>query len=95
MKHENVLIRPIVTEKSTMLREKQNKYLFIVHKDSNKMLVADALKKMFNVTPLDVKILNIKGKQKRVRYKLGFTSSQKKAIIKLKQGDKIPIFEGA
>jgi large subunit ribosomal protein L23 len=95
MKHSIVLIRPVVTEKSTMLRDKGNKYTFIVHKDSNKMAVLDALKKMFNVTPLYVRIMNIKGKRKKVRYKYGYTASYKKAIITLKKGDKIPIFEGA
>jgi large subunit ribosomal protein L23 len=95
MKHENILIRPVVTEKSTLLRDKQNKYTFLVHKDSNKLLVLDALKKMFNVTPLEVRMMNVRGKLKKVRYKYGFTSSYKKAIITLKKGDKIPIFEGA
>ncbi len=95
MKHNEIILKPIVTEKSTLMREKHNKYSFVVHGDANKIMVADAVKKLFQVTPLAVNIVNVKGKKKRVRYKYGFTSSYKKAIIALKKGDKISIFEGA
>ena len=95
MRDDQIILRPIMTEKSTMLRDAYNKYSFIVHKDANKILIKNAIKNLFDVTPLKVNIINIRGKKKRVRYKFGYTSSFKKAIITLKQGDKIGIFEGA
>ena len=95
MRIDQLILRPVMTEKSTMLRHKYNKYTFIVHKNANKILVQDAIKNLFDVTPIKVNIINVRGKKKRVRYKLGYTSSYKKAIITLKQGEKIGIFEGA
>ncbi len=95
MEAENIIIRPVVTEKSTNYREKQNVYVFIVSRDANKIQIKKAINDLFNVDPLSVNTLNIKGKLKRVRYKYGYTSSYKKAYIKLKDGDKIAIFEGA
>lgn len=95
MRIDQLILRPVVTEKSTMLRNKYNKYTFIVHKNANKISVQDAIKNLFDVTPIKVNIINIRGKKKRVRYKLGYTSSYKKAVITLKQGEKIGIFEGA
>ncbi len=95
MRIDQLIIRPVMTEKSTMLRNKYNKYTFIVHKNANKISVQDAIKNLFDVTPLNVNIINVRGKKKRVRYKLGYTSSYKKAIITLKEGEKIGIFEGA
>jgi large subunit ribosomal protein L23 len=95
MKHSEVIIRPLVTEKSTSMREKFNKYSFVVHKDANKIVIKEAIKKLFNVTPLSVNVVNVMGKKKRQRYNYGFTSSYKKAIVALKKGEKIGIFEGA
>ncbi len=95
MRNDQIILRPIMTEKSTMLKDAYNKYTFVVHKSANKILIKDAIKSLFDVTPLKVNILNVRGKKKRVRYKYGYTASYKKAIITLKQGDKISIFEGA
>lgn len=94
MREDEIIIRPLMTEKSTLLRDKDNKYSFIVHKDANKISIANAVKILFKVTPVNVNILNIKGKLKKVRAKFGYTSSYKKAIVTLKKGDKIGIFEG-
>jgi len=49
---------------------------------------------VFGVQPVTCTVMNIKGKRKRVRYKLGYTSSWKKAIVTLKEGEKIELFEG-
>jgi large subunit ribosomal protein L23 len=95
MRPDEIIIRPIVTEKSTLLREKYNKYMFVVNKCANKILIKDAVKKIFNVAPTAVNIINVKGKKKRVRYRYGYTSSYKKAIISLNKNDKIGLFEGA
>jgi large subunit ribosomal protein L23 len=95
MRDDEIIVSPLMTEKSTLLRDKENKYSFIVSKDANKILVAGAVKRLFNVTPVSVNILNIKGKLKKVRAKYGFTSSYKKAVVTVKKGEKIGIFEGA
>ncbi|MBN2546169.1 MAG: 50S ribosomal protein L23 [Spirochaetes bacterium] len=95
LRDDQIIIKPHITEKTTNLRESQNKYVFIVHKNANKIMIKNAIKKIFNIMPLDVNVINIKGKGKRVRYKYGFTSSFKKAVVTLKKGDKIAIFEGA
>ena len=95
MRTDQIILRPVMTEKSTMIRNKYNKYTFIVHKNANKISVQDAIKNLFDVTPIKVNIINVRGKKRRVRYKLGYTSSYKKAIITLKQGERIGIFEGA
>lgn len=95
MREDQIILKPHITEKSTGLREKENKYTFIVHKDANKIMVRKAIQKLFNFKPIEVKIMNIDGKRKRVRYKFGYTASYKKAIVTLKKGDKIGIFEGA
>ncbi len=89
-----ILIRPVLTEKATFLREKFNKYVFIVHKKADKISIKRAIKEIFNVEPIAVNIINKMGKKKRVRYKYGYTPSIKKAIVTLKKGDKIGIFEG-
>lgn len=94
MELDKVLIKPMVTEKSTNLQKQLNKYVFIVDKDADKITIARAVKQMFNVTPVSINVINCKGKVKRVRYKSGRTASKKKAIITLKKGDKIGIFEG-
>ncbi|HNZ26225.1 MAG TPA: 50S ribosomal protein L23 [Spirochaetota bacterium] len=89
-----VLIKPVITEKSTSIRDKQNKYVFVVDKKADKITICRAIKNMFNVSPLKINVVNVNGKLKRVRYKYGFTSSFKKAVVTLKKGDKIAIFEG-
>lgn len=91
---DKVIIKPVITEKSTLIRDKQNKYVFIVDKKADKISIYKAVKNMFNVSPLKINVINVGGKLKRVRYKYGFTSSFKKAVITLKKGDKIAIFEG-
>ena len=91
---ETIIIRPYITEKTTLLREKFNKYTFIVAKEANKISIERAVKAMFNVMPLKINIVNVRGKLKRQRYKYGYTSSLKKCVLTLKKGDKISIFEG-
>ncbi len=91
---ETVIIRPYVTEKTTHLREKFNKYTFVVSKDADKISIERTVKAMFNVVPLKINVVNVRGKLKRQRYKYGYTSTFKKCVLTLKKGDKIPIFEG-
>jgi len=90
---EDIIIEPVVTEKSNTMRE-SNKYTFKVDARANKKQIKKAIEDVFEVKPVKCNIINRKGKPKRVRYKIGYTSSWKKAIITLKQGDTIRIFEG-
>ena len=92
MNKEDIIIHPIITEKSTALQE-EGKYCFKVDKRANKKEVMRQVKEIFNVDPVSCNIINVKGKKKRERYKLGYTSSWKKAIVTLKKGQKIEFFE--
>ncbi len=88
----DIIIRPVITEKATELA-KQNKYVFRVHKKANKDMIEKAINSIFGVTPEKVNVMIVRGKRKRVRYNYGYTASWKKAIVTLKEGDKIEIFE--
>lgn len=93
MNSNDIIIRPIISEKTTELMEQQ-KYVFQVARDSNKLTVKKALKELFNVTPEKVNILNVRGKNRRLRFRVGKKAAWKKAIVTLRAGDKIEIFEG-
>lgn len=89
----DILIKPIVTEKSMSLLE-GNKYTFLVSPEANKVEVKKAVEDLFKVKVLKVNTMVVKGKQKRVRNIIGRTSDRKKAIVTLREGDKIELFEG-
>ncbi|MDD2444315.1 MAG: 50S ribosomal protein L23 [Desulfotomaculaceae bacterium] len=89
----DILRKPVITEKSTSLLE-ENKYTFIVDPRSNKTEIKYAVENVFKVKVLKVNTMNVKGKYKRVRNIRGKTPDTKKAIVTLKKGDKIEIFEG-
>ena len=91
---EDIIIEPIVTEKSNTLKE-TNKYTFRVDARANKLQVIRAIESVFEVKPINCRIINVKGKPKRVRYKKGYTSQWKKAIVTLASGQTIQSFEGA
>jgi large subunit ribosomal protein L23 len=90
-----VLRRPLITEKSTILQDAQNKYAFEVDTRANKVQVKSAVEEAFNVKVTDVNIATIKGKRKRFGPKLVKRPSWKKAVVSLRPGDRIQIFEGA
>jgi large subunit ribosomal protein L23 len=92
MDYNDVIIKPVLSEKSTDLAE-MRKYVFRVSSKANKHLVKKAVKEIFNVEPVSINIINVRGHRKRVRYSYGFTASWKKAIVTLKEGDKIELFE--
>ena len=87
----NVIVRPIVSERSYDLME-QGKYTFEVAKNARKEEIADAVEKIFNVHVVKVNTMNVRGKMKRVRYQSGMTRSWKKAIVKVADGESIEIF---
>ena len=90
--HE-VLRRPLVTEKSTALQA-HGKYAFEVDIDANKKQIKEAVEKAFKVKVTAVNVINVTGATKRVGRKLTTSPSWKKAIVTLKTGDKIQLFEG-
>ncbi len=87
----SIIIRPVITERSTDMME-LNRYTFEVAKSANKIEIAKAIEKIFDVTVLSVNTLRVKPKPKRVRYQLGYTRTWKKAIVTLKDGDTIELF---
>lgn len=88
-----VLRRPLVTEKSAILQA-QGKYLFEVAKVANKNQVKQAVEKTFDVQVTAVNVMTVHGKTRRMGRRIFTTPSWKKAIVTLKPGDKIELFEG-
>ena len=91
-----IIIRPIVTEKLTAQGEKQNRYGFEVARASNKVQIKQAVEKEYNVTVTGVRTM-ICGGRRRTRYTKsivlhGFTSTYKKAIVTVKQGETIDLY---
>ncbi len=89
-----VIRKPIVTEKSSLQKEESNKVTFEVDKRANKIEIKQAVQGLFNVKVLDVSVMNCQGKSKRLGRFVGRKSDWKKAIVTLRQGDKIEFFEG-
>lgn len=87
----NVIIRPVVSERSFDLME-SGKYTFEVAPKAPKEEIALAVEKLFNVRVTKVNTMSVKPKNKRVRYAIGKTRSWKKAIVTLAEGDSIEIF---
>ena len=91
--HRDVLIAPVVSEKSYGLLD-QNKYTFLVHPDANKTQVKIAIQQIFNVRVLAVNTINREGKRKRTRTGFGQRKATKRAMVKLADGDRIEAFGG-
>jgi large subunit ribosomal protein L23 len=87
-----VIIRPIITEKSEKLQKFQTAYVFEVVDKANKLEIKDAVQKIWNVTVLKVRVLRKRGKMRRIRYKRGKTPEWKKAIVTLQKGQTIDIY---
>jgi len=84
-----VIKSPWITEKGTELGEKQNKYVFKVCLNANKIEIRNAIEKIFNVKIKKVNTVKLQGKKKKVRLVEGKTPDWKKAVITLKEGNKI------
>ncbi|MCL2208922.1 MAG: 50S ribosomal protein L23 [Treponema sp.] len=93
MQYEDILLEPVLSEKANQLRE-EGKYVFKVDPKATKIQIKEAVRKLFNVNPVSCNVMVVGGKPKRLRYRKGYTSSWKKAIVRLSKGEKIPIFEG-
>jgi large subunit ribosomal protein L23 len=88
-----VIIRPVLTEKSYRALE-EGKYTFEVHPKANKIEIAKAVEKVFNVRVKSVNTVNVKSKPRRLGWHQGRTRIWKKAIVTLEPGQKIEFFEG-
>jgi large subunit ribosomal protein L23 len=93
MHHTQVLIRPVVSEKSYVLAT-AGKYTFRVHPDAHKTQVRQAVEALFGVDVIDVRTMSVKSKPKRRGHTSGRTRQWKKAIVQVGPGQEIPIFQG-
>lgn len=88
----DVLKQPVLTEKSLILQQTQNKYTFDVDVKANKTEVKQAVEAMFGVKVETVNIMNVRPKTKRVGKYVGKTNRRRKAIVKLAEGQEINLF---
>ncbi len=91
----DIIRYPIITERSTELREVMNKVLFIVNPRANKIQVKRAVEELLKVKVEKVNLVNMPGKKKRLGRFEGILPGKKKAVVTLKKGEKLEIFEGA
>lgn len=93
MRGHQVLVRPIITEKNTMLAE-QGKYTFEVALTVNKIEIKQAVEEVFKVRVAAVNVMRVPGKQRRSGRHYGMTRSWKKAVVTLESGERIELFQG-
>lgn len=90
LKARKIIIAPITTEKN-LERQADHQYTFRVDKGANKIEIKEAVEKIFKVKVVRVNTAHVEGKNKRVRFHIGRTSSWKKAVVKLRPEDKIEL----
>ena len=96
MQLEQIIKRPLIfSEKGTILRDTENKYLFEVDLRANKIEVKNAVESLFDVKVLDVNTLIVRGKMKRMGRTEAKTRNWKKAIVTIDENDSIDFLEGA
>ncbi|WP_372790364.1 50S ribosomal protein L23 [Paraconexibacter sp.] len=93
MDPSQVIIRPVVSEKSYVLAS-ADKYTFRVHEDAHKTQIKQAIEQLFEVKVVSVHTMSVKSKPKRRGISRGRTRSWKKAVVQVRPGDSIPIFQG-
>ena len=92
MDHSQVIIRPVVSEKSYALAT-VGKYTFRVHPDAHKTQIRQAVEQLFDVNVVAVRTMSVKSKPKRRGFTSGRTRAWKKAVVQVKPGQSIPIFQ--
>ena len=95
MNQYDVVLRPVITEKSSLAKETNNQYAFEVARDANKIEISKAVERLFKVTVVSVRVMNMEGKARRLGKHSGKRSDWRKAIVKISPKDKISFFEGA
>ena len=93
MDASQVIIRPVVSEKSYVLAT-ADKYTFRVHSDAHKTQIRQAVEALFDVHVVEVRTVSVRSKPKRRGYTSGRTRAWKKAIVQVRPGESIPIFQG-
>ena len=93
MDHSQVIIRPVVSEKSYVLAA-NDKYTFRVHPDAHKTQIRQAVEALFDVHVVEIRTMSVKSKPKRRGNTRGRTRAWKKAIVQIRAGESIPIFQG-
>jgi len=89
-----IVLKPVVTEKASGMRTADNIYQFYVHPEANRRDIKKSVERLFSVDVVSVRVIRIYGKPRRRGMYIGKTAIKKKAIVKLKEGQTIPIFEG-
>lgn len=84
-----IILRPLITEKSTWLKDKNREICFEVHPNANKIEIKEATEKLFKVKVDRVRVLRMKGKMRRVGRNVGRKKNWKKAYVRLKEGEKM------
>ncbi|MBI5574189.1 MAG: 50S ribosomal protein L23 [Elusimicrobia bacterium] len=90
----NIIKKPVITEKATKLKEKENKYQFIVTKDATKGQIKEAVEQLFDVDVEKIRTVVLPGKLRRMGAHAGYRPDYKKAIVNIKKGQTIKIVEG-
>lgn len=89
-----VIVRPVITEKSTDQLDRLHAYTFVVDRDANKVEIRQAVETLFKVKVRDVRTMQYRGKERRVGRHVGRRAAWKKAVVTLREGDTIELFEG-
>lgn len=92
MDNTNVIIKPLITEKSTHQQNTRNTYAFKVNPSANKQQIKQAVEKLYEVKVVDVRTLNRRGKPRRSKFKMTTTSAWKRAIVVLDENSRIELF---
>jgi large subunit ribosomal protein L23 len=92
--YHDIIVKPLLTEKSTLMRETLNKVSFEVRRDANKIEIKKAVEEVLKVKVEAVNVIRIEGKKKKLGRFEGKKNNWKKAIVTLKTGEKLTLFEG-
>jgi large subunit ribosomal protein L23 len=92
MDSTNVIIKPLITEKSTHQQTTRNAYAFQVHAEANKQQIKDAVEKIYEVKVVDVRTMNRKGKPRRAKFKMTTTPAWKRAVVVLDENSRFELF---
>lgn len=90
-----IVKKPLITEKATLLREQENKYVFKVAPAATKLQIKQAVEELFKVKVLDVHTSMVRGKLRRMGAHAGYRPDWKKAVVKVKKGQEIKVLEEA
>jgi large subunit ribosomal protein L23 len=93
VEHTTVIISPVVSEKSYVLAA-NDRYTFRVHPDAHKTQIRQAVEALFDVNVVEVRTMSVKSKPKRRGHTSGRTRQWKKAIVQVRSGQSIPVFQG-